>query len=101
MNGIKGGSKRIKCTLVVVTFAFIEGGDFLLDTRMFSILGNMINGKSIANSEARVFGIGPGLAYNQDNSQDKLWITLNSYFETGAENRPEGIGVALRISLAF
>jgi hypothetical protein len=60
-----------------------------------------VNGNRIANSEERVFGIGPGLAYNQDNSQDKLWVTLNSYFETGAENRPEGIGVVLRISLAF
>lgn len=60
-----------------------------------------INGNSIAGSEERVFGVGPGLSYNQDNSQDKLWITLNSYFETGAENRPEGIGVVLRISLAF
>jgi hypothetical protein len=60
-----------------------------------------INGNSIANSEERVFGIGPGLAYNQDNNQDKLWITLNSYIETGAENRPEGMEVVLRISKAF
>jgi hypothetical protein len=60
-----------------------------------------IDGNSMANSKERVFGIGPGLAYNQDNNQDKLWITLNSYFETGAENRPEGIEVVLRISLAF
>jgi hypothetical protein len=60
-----------------------------------------IDGNSIANSEERVFGIGPGLSYNQDNSQDKLWITLNGYFETGAENRAEGIEVVLRISLAF
>jgi hypothetical protein len=60
-----------------------------------------INGNNIANSEERVFGFGPGLSYNQDNSRDKLWITLNSYFETGAENRPQGIEVVLRISLAF
>jgi hypothetical protein len=60
-----------------------------------------INGINIANSEERVFGIGPGLSYNQDNSQNKFWITLNIYFETGAENRPEGIGLVLRISLAF
>jgi hypothetical protein len=56
-----------------------------------------INGNSLAHSEERVFGIGPGLVYNQN----KLWITLNNYFETGARNRPEGIGVVLRISLAF
>jgi hypothetical protein len=60
-----------------------------------------IDGNSMANSEERVFGIGPGLAFNQDNSQDKLWMTLNSYFETGAENRPQGIEVVLRISIAF
>jgi hypothetical protein len=60
-----------------------------------------INGNNIANSEERVFGFGPGLSYNQDKSRDKLWITLNSYFETGAENRPQGIEVVLRISLAF
>jgi hypothetical protein len=60
-----------------------------------------INGNNIDNSEERVFGIGPGVSYNQDNNQDKFWITLNSYFETGAENRPQGIEVVLRISLAF
>lgn len=60
-----------------------------------------INGNNIGNSEERVFGVGPGLSYNQDNSRDKLWITLNSYFETGAENRPQGIEVVLRISLAL
>lgn len=60
-----------------------------------------INGNNIGDSEERVFGIGPGLSYNQDNSRDKWWITLNSYFETEAENRPQGIEVVLRISLAF
>jgi hypothetical protein len=60
-----------------------------------------INGDAIAGSEERVFGIGPGVAYNQDNHQDKWWLTLNSYFETGAENRPQGIGIVLRFSLVF
>jgi hypothetical protein len=59
-----------------------------------------IDGNAIAGSEERIFGVGPGLAYNQD-SKDKWWVTLNSYFETGAETRPEGIGVVLRISMAF
>ena len=44
-----------------------------------------------------VFGIGPGLVF----TTDKLWLYLNSYFETGAENRPEGIKITLRISKAF
>jgi hypothetical protein len=81
----------------------------LLERLRFGISGyvlqqfteDKINGNNIANSEERVFGIGPGLSYNQDNNRDKLWITLNSYFETGVENRPQGIEVVLRISLAF
>jgi hypothetical protein len=60
-----------------------------------------IDGNTIANSEERVFAIGPGLSFNQDNSQDKLWVTLNSYIETAVQNRPQGIEIVLRISLAF
>jgi hypothetical protein len=56
-----------------------------------------INGNSIVNSEERVFGIGPGLVYNHD----KSWIYLDGYFETGVENRPQGISVVLRYSLVF
>jgi hypothetical protein len=56
-----------------------------------------VNGRKLADSEERVFGVGPGLVFNTD----KLWIYLNSYFEVGAENRPEGIKVTLRISKAF
>jgi hypothetical protein len=56
-----------------------------------------INGNSLADSKERAFGIGPGLVYGGD----KWWIYLNSYFETGAENRPEGIKVVLRYSRAF
>jgi hypothetical protein len=59
-----------------------------------------INGSSLANSEERVFGVGPGVAFNQDGN-DKFWATLNGYFETGAQNRPEGFAIVLRISLAF
>jgi hypothetical protein len=58
---------------------------------------DQMNGHTIANSKERVFGVGPGLVYNRD----KFWIYLNSYFETGAENRPEGTKVTLRFSLAF
>jgi len=56
-----------------------------------------MNGNSLPDSKERVFGIGPGLVY----SGDKWWIYLNNYFETGAENRPEGIKVVLRYSRAF
>jgi len=56
-----------------------------------------MNGSSLADSKERVFGIGPGLVY----SRDKWWIYLNSYFETGVENRPDGIKIVLRYSRAF
>jgi hypothetical protein len=56
-----------------------------------------MNGNSLPDSKERVFGIGPGLVY----SKDKWWIYLNSYFEIGAENRPEGMKVVLRYSRAF
>ncbi len=60
-----------------------------------------LNGNALAGSEERTFGIGPGLAFNQDDPQDKWWVTLNGYFETGAENRPQGIEMILRISVVF
>jgi hypothetical protein len=56
-----------------------------------------VNGHTLAYSEERIFGVGPGLVFNTD----KLWIYLNSYFEVGAENRPEGIKITLRISKVF
>lgn len=56
-----------------------------------------INGQSLANSEERVFAIGPGLVYKRN----KLWIYLNSYFEFGAQNRPQGRKFTFRISKAF
>jgi len=56
-----------------------------------------LNENSLPDSKERIFGIGPGLVYNGD----KWWIYLNGYFETGAENRPQGMKVVLRYSRAF
>jgi hypothetical protein len=56
-----------------------------------------VNGQTLANSKERIFGVGPGLVLNTD----KFWIYLNSYFEIGAENQPEGIKITLRISKVF
>lgn len=56
-----------------------------------------IDGCSQANSEERVFGIGPGIKW----SGNGLSLYLNSYFETGAENRPEGTKVVFRFSKVF
>jgi len=56
-----------------------------------------MNGKSLPDSRERVFAIGPGLVV----SGAKWWIYLNSYFEAGAENRPQGMKVVLRYSRVF
>jgi hypothetical protein len=51
------------------------------------------NGHSIPDSEERVFAIGPGFVYhfNKDNH-----LFCNVYFESSAENRPEGNKISLR-----
>lgn len=56
-----------------------------------------VDGHNQANSEERIFGIGPGIQL----SGNGVSLYLNSYFETGAENRPEGTKVVLRLSKIF
>jgi hypothetical protein len=56
-----------------------------------------VDGRSQANLEERVFGIGPGIKW----SGNGLSLYINSYFETGAENRPEGTKVVFRLSKVF
>ncbi|MCB9480450.1 MAG: transporter [Desulfobacteraceae bacterium] len=52
-----------------------------------------INGKKSESSKEQVFAAGPGCVYHisKDNH-----IFINSYFETNAENRPEGFKLNLR-----
>jgi hypothetical protein len=61
------------------------------------LTADKVDGHGQANSKERVFGIGPGVKW----SGKGVSLYLNSYFETGAENRPEGIKVVLRFSKAF
>ena len=56
-----------------------------------------VDGQSQVNSKERVFGIGPGMKL----SGNGVSLYLNSYFETGAENRPEGTKVIFRLSKVF
>jgi hypothetical protein len=61
------------------------------------LTADKVDGRRQANSEERVFGLGPGIQL----SGSGLSLYLNSYFETGAENRPEGIKTLFRLSKVF
>jgi hypothetical protein len=49
------------------------------------------------HSKEKVFAIGPGLMF----SKKRFFLYLNAFYETGAENRPEGMKISLRFSKAF
>ena len=51
------------------------------------------DGKNTDNSKEQVFAAGPGIVYNFS-KENHLFV--NSYFETKAENRPEGFKLNLR-----
>jgi anthranilate 1,2-dioxygenase (deaminating, decarboxylating) large subunit len=52
-----------------------------------------VDGDDVSNSKEQVFAIGPGAVYHF--SQDDH-LFFNTYFETAAENRPEGYRLNLR-----
>ena len=56
------------------------------------------NGIDIPNSKEQVFGIGPGAVYHF--SKD-IHLFINAYFESMAENRPEGERINVRIVYHF
>jgi hypothetical protein len=56
-----------------------------------------INGHSVPDSQEQVGAIGPGLLM----SGKGLSLYLNAFFEVGAENRPQGTKLVLRLSKAF
>jgi len=56
------------------------------------------NGNDVSNSQEKVFGIGPGAVYHF--SKD-LHFFINAYFESMAENRPEGERVNVRLVYHF
>jgi hypothetical protein len=57
-----------------------------------------VDGNAVAGRKEQVFGIGPGFVYHF--SQD-AHLFFNSYFETAAENRPEGSRMGLRFVYHF
>ncbi len=56
-----------------------------------------LDGQKVPDSKESVFGIGPGLVIQKDTFR----AFLSCYFETGAQNRPEGVKAAVRISKVF
>lgn len=64
---------------------------------LLQITDDKLDGDDQVHSKERVFGIGPGLKYKID-----TWsMYVNSYYEFGAENRPEGVKFAFRIAKVF
>jgi len=61
------------------------------------ITDDRLDGDDQANSKERVFGIGPGLKY----TYERMSLYLNTYYETAAENRPEGLRGILKLSMVF
>jgi anthranilate 1,2-dioxygenase (deaminating, decarboxylating) large subunit len=53
-----------------------------------------LNGSDISDSRERVLGLGPGAMYS---FSQNTHLFFNSYFETAAENRPEGMRFQLRL----
>ncbi len=57
-----------------------------------------VDGKNLSGRREKVFGIGPGLVFHY--SKD-LHFFINTYFETNAENRPEGQRYNFRLVYHF
>ena len=62
------------------------------------ISDTQMNGTDVSNTKEQVFGIGPGAVYHF--SKD-LHFFINAYFESMAENRPEGERINVRLVYHF
>jgi hypothetical protein len=61
------------------------------------ITDHKINGQSVSDSRERLFGSGPGVQFGSRG----LWFYANAYFESGAENRAQGIHFNFRVLKTF
>ncbi|MEJ2657438.1 MAG: transporter [Desulfobacterales bacterium] len=57
-----------------------------------------MNGNDVSGTEEKVFGIGPGAVYHFSKN---VHLFLNAYFESMAENRPEGERINVRLVYHF
>jgi hypothetical protein len=62
------------------------------------ITDTQMNGNDVNGTQERVFGIGPGAVYHFSKN---LHFFINAYFESMAENRPEGERVNVRLVYHF
>jgi anthranilate 1,2-dioxygenase (deaminating, decarboxylating) large subunit len=62
------------------------------------ITDTQMNGSDVANTQEKVFAIGPGAVYHF--SKD-VHLFINAYFESMAENRPEGERINVRLVYHF
>ena len=65
-------------------------GGYLLE----QITDHRINDIPLPGSRERTFAIGPGIEIHKD----RLFVYLNTYFEAGVRNRPQGFMWELRVS---
>lgn len=63
------------------------------------ITDDLVNGHTQPNSQERVFALGPGIEWSS--RAGGISIYINSYFETGVENRAAGTKVVFRVSKVF
>ena len=61
------------------------------------ITADRVEDHKMDHSKEKVFAIGPGLMF----SKKRFFLYLNAFYETGAENRPEGMKISLRFSKVF
>jgi hypothetical protein len=64
---------------------------------LHQITSDRVDGRKRSDSKEKVFAIGPGFMF----SKKSFFIYLNAFYETGAENRPEGKKISLRFSKVF
>jgi hypothetical protein len=94
-NSLPGQAVHINCAASYEILKDLRLG--VAGYALYQITDDKLDGDDQAHSRERVFGIGPGLKYKID-----TWsMYLNSYYELGAENRPEGVKFAFRISKVF
>lgn len=61
------------------------------------ITDHRMNGNAISGSRERVVGLGPGMEFGGKG----VWLWVNSYIETAAQNRPQGVAVSFDLRKAL